>query len=59
MLPPDLAVASVANKNDRVQLEIQIMKYRSLARRVIHDETAQRIDLLVVELERKLRKIDE
>jgi hypothetical protein len=47
------------NKNHRVQLEIQIMKYRSLARRVIHDETAQRINLLVAELERKLREIDE
>jgi hypothetical protein len=48
----------VANKNksDRVQLEIQISKYRSLARRVIHDETARRINLLVADLERKLRE---
>jgi hypothetical protein len=47
------------NKNDRVQLEVRILKYRSLARRVIHDETAQRINLLIAELEQKLREIDE
>jgi hypothetical protein len=49
----------VKNKNDRVKLEIKIMKYRSLARRVMHDETEQRINLLIVELEQKLREIDE
>jgi hypothetical protein len=47
------------NKNDRASLEILIMKYRSLVRRVIHDETAQRIILLIAELEQKLREIDE
>jgi hypothetical protein len=35
------------------------MKYRSLASRVIHDETARRINLLVVELEQKLREMGE
>jgi hypothetical protein len=49
----------VKNKNDRVELEIKIMKYRSLARRVVHEETEERIKLLVSELEQKLREIDE
>jgi hypothetical protein len=47
------------NKNDRVELEMKIMKYRLLARRVMHDETEQRITSLIAELEQKLREIDE
>jgi hypothetical protein len=49
----------VKNKNDRVELEMKLMKYRSLARRVVPAETEQRISLVVLELERKLREIDE
>jgi hypothetical protein len=49
----------MAQKNERVELEMKIMKYRLLARRVMHDETARRINLLVAELEQKLREIDE
>jgi hypothetical protein len=49
----------VRNKNDRVQLEMKLMKYRSLARRATHDEMEERIKLLVVELDQKLREIDE
>jgi hypothetical protein len=47
------------NKNERVELEMEILKYRSLARRVIHDETVQRINSRICELEQKLREIDE
>jgi hypothetical protein len=46
----------IRNKNDRVELAMKIMKYRSLARRVMHDETAQRINSLIAELEQKLRE---
>jgi hypothetical protein len=49
----------MAQKNERVELEMKIMKYRLLARCDMHDETAPRIDLLVAELEQKLREIDE
>jgi hypothetical protein len=60
VLPPGPnAVSMVKNKNDRVELEMKLMKYRSLARRVVHAETEQRISLVVLELERKLREIDE
>jgi hypothetical protein len=47
------------SKNERIELAIRIMKYRSLARRVVHEKTARRIDLLIAELEKKLREIDE
>jgi hypothetical protein len=48
----------VRSKNERVELEMKIMKYRSLARRVVHDETAQRIHALIAELEQELHEID-
>ena len=50
----------MAHKNERVQLEMKIMKYRQLARQASSDEvTRQRIEELITELERKLREIDE
>jgi hypothetical protein len=51
---------AVATKNDRVKLEMKIMKYRLLARQApMDDETAQRIGELISELQQKLREIDE
>ena len=47
------------SKNERVELEMKIIKYRSLARQAPDDTTSQRIKLLVAELEQKLREIDE
>jgi hypothetical protein len=47
------------SKNDRVDLETKIMKYRSLARQALDEETMHRIKSLVAELEQKLREIDE
>lgn len=47
------------SKNERVELEMKIMKYRQMARRVTDDETKQRINGLVAELEQKLREIDQ
>jgi len=50
----------MAHQNERVQLEMKIMKYRQLARQASSDEvTRQRIEELITELERKLREIDE
>jgi hypothetical protein len=47
------------SKNERVELEIKIIKYRALARQSPDEVTAKRIDALVAELEQKLRAIDE
>ena len=48
------------SKNDRVELEMKIMKYRQLALLAASDElTRLRIAELVAELEQKLREIDE
>jgi hypothetical protein len=51
--------AQMPSKNERVELEMKIMKYRALARQAPDLETTQRINTLVAELERKLRAIDE
>jgi hypothetical protein len=47
------------SKNERVELEMKIMKYRLIARRVTDDETKQRINGLIAELAQKVREIDE
>ena len=49
----------MANKNERVQLEMKIMRYRLLARQTTDDVTRERISELVAELEQSLREIDE
>lgn len=46
------------SKNDRVELEIKIIKYRTLARQSPDEVTKRRIDGLIAELEQKLREID-
>jgi hypothetical protein len=49
---------AMAQKNEQVELEMKIVKYRLLARQVAaDDETAQRIKTLVSELQQKLRDI--
>ena len=48
------------SKNERVELEMRILRYRQIARRFAHDpQTYDRIQTLVRELEDKLREIDE
>jgi hypothetical protein len=47
------------SKSDRVQLEMKIIKYRTLARQTSDEVTKKRIDGLIAELEQKLREIDE
>jgi hypothetical protein len=46
-------------KNDRVELEMKIMKYRALARDAADEVTKKRFTMLIAELEQKLREIDE
>ena len=48
------------SKNERVELEMKIMKYRALARAAASDPvTAERIAGLIADLEQKLKEIDE
>jgi hypothetical protein len=47
------------DKNERVELEIKITKYRALARQASDSMTTQRINDLISELEKRLREIDE
>ena len=50
----------MAHRNERVQLEMKVMKYRQLARQATSDDlTRTRIEQLISELEKKLREIDE
>ena len=50
----------MASKNERVQLEMKIMRYRLMARQMAADPAeSERIRGLVAELEKKLREIDE
>jgi len=49
----------MAERKERAELETKIIKYRSLARQTADDETVQRIQALVAELEQKLRQMDE
>jgi hypothetical protein len=51
--------ALLVQKNERIVLAIKIVKYRALARQAPDVQTAQRINELIVELEQKLREIDE
>jgi hypothetical protein len=50
----------VAYKNERVELEMKILKYRRLVREAVTDGvTEQRTAALIPKLEQKLRAIDE
>jgi hypothetical protein len=50
----------VRTRNERVELEMKILKYRKMAMLATSDdETRNRILSLVTELEQKLREIDE
>ncbi|MET4199984.1 hypothetical protein [Bradyrhizobium sp. LA6.12] len=50
----------MVEKDERVELEMKIMKYRSFLRRMALDpETEARIQELIADLESRLRSIDE
>jgi hypothetical protein len=45
--------------NERVELEMKIMKYRQLASRILDEEVRARFEARLAELEQKLREIGE
>jgi hypothetical protein len=48
------------NKNERVEFEMRILRYRDLARHFAHDrKVVERINALIEDLEKKQREIDE
>jgi hypothetical protein len=48
------------SKNERVELEMKILRYRALARQIATDpDTQRRIKELIADLQRELREIDE
>ena len=47
------------SRNERVELEMKIIKHRALARQSPDEVTAKRINSLIAELEQKFREIDE
>ena len=55
-----MEVVAVQSKNERVELEMKILRYRKLARQIATDpDTAQRIKELIADLEKELRERDE
>jgi hypothetical protein len=53
-------MSAVPFRNERVELQMKILRYRKLARQIATDpDTARRIHELIVDLERELREIDE
>ena len=53
-------MSAVPSRNERVELQMKILRYRKLARQIATDpDTARRIHELIADLERELREIDE
>jgi hypothetical protein len=53
-------MCAVRSKNERVEPEMKILKYRQLAWTAVFDPaTSERINSLIAEMEQKLREIDE
>jgi hypothetical protein len=47
------------SKNERVELEMRILRYRQLTRRTTDEKSFKRAKDQVADLEKKLREIDE
>ena len=47
------------SKNERVELEMQILRYRQMTSRRTDDAYLKRVNQQVADLEQKLREIDE
>ena len=45
-------------KNERVDLEMQILNYRQLSTRTADEEFLRRVEKHIAELERQLREVD-
>jgi hypothetical protein len=50
---------AMPSKNERVELEMQIMKYRHIMSRTTNAEFIKQAEEKILELERKLRETDE
>ena len=50
---------NMPSKNERVELEMQILRYRQVARQVDDEQSQKGIAKLIAEAEKKLREIDE
>jgi hypothetical protein len=50
---------AMPHPNERVELEMKIMRYRQLGRRITDEEFQNRLREQIAELEQKLREIDE
>jgi len=50
---------AVRSKNERVELEMQIMKYRQLLLRIADEAFVKKAREQITELEQKLREIDD
>jgi hypothetical protein len=51
-------VAALPSKNERVELEMQIMKRRQMTSRIADEEFLRRVNEKIRDLEVKLREID-
>jgi hypothetical protein len=49
----------VPTKNERAELEMEMMKYRQLAGRMVDEEFVRRAKEKVAELKKKLGEVDE
>ena len=49
----------MSTKNERVELEMQIMKYRQILSRTANAEFLKQAEEKILELEQKLREMDE
>jgi hypothetical protein len=54
----DKLVRGMPHKNERVELEMKMLKARQLARGVTDEATRERLEALAAELEQKLRAMD-
>jgi hypothetical protein len=54
-----LGALAVRSENECVELETKLMRYRQLATRITDEAFLRGIEEQIVELERKLREIDE
>ena len=53
-------MSAVPSRNERVELQMKILRYRKLARQIATDpNAARRIHELIADLEGELREIDE
>jgi hypothetical protein len=55
----DVGIPDMRSKNERVELEMRILRYRELTSRTTDEKSFKRAKDQVADLEKKLRDIDE